>query len=333
MLDFYYQTGEIAADGSGITDFIKDSAVQLIGTGLAAFFALKLYYKQVKTEREKDKQQGLERDFNNLKYFHFLISDSIVVIDRIIIGVLTLNGDLRYNFVKIPSLSISRPFDNLKRISQSINQSDVFHSFQNLLHEKKFTDDSKSISEMFATIDVVNDNLRLMYVDYKRFNKGTRDFYNAMMGKLKQQNDLIAVFSIENSQLSLGKKLLEIRVRYNSLFNTDPTNWLQLFQERNLEIFKAYNDDDFKNFNQIKDINSLSSELAQLIVNVYALRVSFAATLLELARDFRNYNHKLRREFSDLDSFINCPKNFIQQIEHSKWQHLKEQIYSSLKIW
>jgi hypothetical protein len=305
MLDFYYQTGEFVAASGDTWDFVKDLTVEIAGTVIGGALALWLYIKQIRDERIRGENDRLERDINNLKFFHFLFKDSINSIESLSESFYQLNDDLKRPFAQVPNLILRKPYDNIKRIAETIDQKEIYLSYSNVVREFRITQRENVISDIYSIIDVVNGNILRLNKDYTEHMQLIVSAYNQLIDKISSQNSAIGYLRLEQYDKELTDQLWQIRDRYNIIAKQSPEHWFREGVRRQMDIFNLFGRVDFqKHKDKLKPINDLNIEISQILISIEAYKGTLINWSNESAQDMYRYMAKLKVHFHDLDKFI-----------------------------
>ena len=184
MFEFYFQSGEFAADAGGIWEFLKDSLVQLLGTFGGAVAALYLYRLQNKDKLNDEQQARDLKDLDNVSYLFYLIEKSVECLRAYSMGYSEIMREIDSQLLDFPGLIIARSTNEMDRLINKIDLKEYYHSYQNIARKNNFKGTAKSFENGISAISISFDKIendKKMLIEYRAEFLESKKFLNKIM--------------------------------------------------------------------------------------------------------------------------------------------------------
>lgn len=155
MFEFYFQSGEFASGANGFWDFVKDLSIQVLGALVAAYAAVKLYYRQRNEQLANVAKEKRDRDIDNVVFFHHLVHNALECVRGQIPMYQKFAENIERSAFSLPAMEILRTTAALDRLVNKVDHGDFFHSYREINREIMFDQAPRSFQEGLARFDLM----------------------------------------------------------------------------------------------------------------------------------------------------------------------------------
>lgn len=155
MFEFYFQSGEFASEANGFYDFVKDLIIQVLGALVAAYAAVKLYYRQRNEQLANLDKEKRDRDIDNVVFFEHLVHNALECVYSQIQMYQEFAEKIEKSVFSLPAMEILRTTAALDRLVNKIEHKDFFHSYREVNRNMKFDQAARSFEEGLARFDLM----------------------------------------------------------------------------------------------------------------------------------------------------------------------------------
>ncbi|WP_159467351.1 hypothetical protein [Dyadobacter sp. 3J3] len=302
MFDFYFQSGEFVGDNSDLLSFLSDFVVQIAGTFVGAWFAIKLYRKQTQDQIDKSIKDIENRDLDNMRYLDFMLRNSISAADGLVKSFKQLAEEFSKANNSLPDLEIFTSYSDIDRIAKVINQSDFYHSYNNLNRKYRFDLKNDSLYYVFVNIDSL----------YHNINNGVAFKKDRSNELEKTTNNVIKIIVLQNTSIELlskekeyVKNLRRIRDEYTRMTSISHLDRLYKIQIRTEAITDLINSIDLSKIEEsVVNIHNLNSEIKTQLNYLRMLYLNLMDGIVNYTEMFDQSADNLKRHSKHLSNFI-----------------------------
>lgn len=221
MFEFYFQSGEFASEANGLWDFLKDLSIQVLGALVAAYAAVRLYYRQRNEQLANIAKEKRDRDFDNVVFFQYLVENALDCVHSQIPMYEKFAADIQGSVLGIPEIQILRTTTALDRLVNKTDHKDLFHSFREVNRHENFDSNPRSFQLGTAMLEfllgkIENDleNVIRTYQDCSTVTKGIADAVKTIFTES-------AVHHAALPKDELGQRIEELKAKLNGVQSED----------------------------------------------------------------------------------------------------------------
>ena len=138
MFEFYFQSGEFAAATNDFWEFVKDLTIQVVGALVAAWAAIKLYFRQQQDQIVARDKEKVQKEVDDVVFLEHLISNSMGCIHGQIQMYHKFASDIKEADFLLPEIHIVKTSDALDRLINKTDHKSFFHSYRSVNRREKF---------------------------------------------------------------------------------------------------------------------------------------------------------------------------------------------------
>jgi hypothetical protein len=154
MFQFYFQSGEFLEDSSDFwAEFGKDLIIQAAGALIAAYAAVKLYYKQRKEQTDTVEQERRDRNIDNVVFLDHLVIGSTECVYSQITMYREFAESIKKSALGLPELNIQRTTVSLNRLVHKADLKELFSSYREINRQVKFDPVPRSFQTGIAVFE------------------------------------------------------------------------------------------------------------------------------------------------------------------------------------
>lgn len=282
-MDIVFQFGEFTGEDSS---FWSDLLIQLSGAIIGAVVAVWLFFRQIKSQKDKEEADKIQLHKDRLQYLDFLLKDATLLIDRLVNSLELFSTSVKKDPSILPRLGMVS-IDVFYRIGVKIDQEHYFHAYKAL---SKNEDD---VSKMFSITDFYHGTLTDLRESYRKVAD-----YDYERRKIFGQTIMQLVDSMANALKLLGKGKPEYDIVNDGIFmyyaslNPDPSDFISI-RDNFLSPFSG-RVVKYKNTSELSDVITIVSKANKLLDPIIRSNMQYASELDAMAETLKKSNEKLK---------------------------------------